>query len=73
MAANPEVATTGICIEVQMTPAQCNAILEERLAHLRPVMECALGVMQHVCESLANGGFNWRKALAQAKKNVAAI
>lgn len=70
MTADPGAGPVGICAEVQLTPTQCNAVLEERLEHLRPAMECALGVMNHVCESLANGGFNWRRALARAKKKV---
>jgi len=58
----------GICVEARLTPEQCNTIIEERLTHLVPVMECALVSCRRVSHMLANGGFNWRKVFKRAKE-----
>lgn len=60
----------GFCAEVQMTPAQCNAVIEEKLAHLEPVFQCTLTSLERVNEVLANGGVNWRRAFQRAKQRV---
>jgi hypothetical protein len=59
-----------LCTEVEMTPAQCNAVVEDKLGHLKPVLECALVTFQRVEEVLANGGIDWRKLFAKAKERV---
>jgi len=58
----------GMCAEVVMTPASSNAIIEERMTHLQPVLECALRTLKAVEETLANGGIKWRAALKNAKR-----
>jgi len=60
----------GICDEVEMTPAQCNDIIEDKLLHLLPLMKQALGTFQRVEHALANGGFSWRKAFENTKKKT---
>lgn len=60
----------GFCTEVDMTPAQCNEVVEDKLRHLEPVLKCALIVFQRVEHVLANGGFNWRVAFEKAKERV---
>lgn len=62
--------TRTFCNEVDMTPSQCNEIVEDKLAHLEPVFKCALVVFQRVEHVLANGGFNWRVALSRARKKA---
>jgi hypothetical protein len=58
------------CSEVEMTPAQCNEVVEDKLVHLEPVLKCALVTFQRVEQALANGAFNWRKVFAKAKKKA---
>lgn len=60
----------AFCEEVEMTPSQCNEVVEDKLDHLRPVLQCALDVFQRVEHALANGACNWRVSLANAKKRV---
>lgn len=54
--------------EVQMTPIQCNAVIIEKLAHLKPVMEFTLAEMQRLRESLSNGDIHWSEMLERAIK-----
>jgi len=63
----PDVATSKLCTEIELTPEQCNAIVEDKLGHLKPVLECALVTFKRVEESLANGGINWRKIFERAR------
>lgn len=58
------------CAEVEMTPAQCNEVVEDKLANLLPAMRSTLSTMQRVEDMLANGRIDWRKALQRAKKKV---
>jgi len=58
----------GICEDVQLTPLQCNAVIEEKLTHLQPVMECALVEIQRLRDGLANGEISWRSLLKRAIK-----
>lgn len=60
----------AFCNEVDMTPSQCNEVVEDKLSHLEPVLKCALVSFQRIEHVLANGGFNWRVALENAKKRV---
>lgn len=60
----------GFCAEVQMTPTQCNTVIEEKLDHLEPVFQCVLSSLEHVSDVLANGGVNWRRAFQRAKQRV---
>jgi len=59
--------SSSLCAEVEMTPEQCNTILEDKLGHLKPVLECALVTFKRVEETLANGGINWRRLFQRAK------
>lgn len=61
---------SAFCAGVQMTPTQCNAVIEEKLLHLEPVLQCALDSLEHVNAVLANGGVNWRRAFHRAKQRV---
>jgi len=58
------------CEEVNLTPAQCNVIIEDKLAYLLPVLECALTTFKQVNERLANGEISWRRLLSRAKEAV---
>ena len=60
----------GFCAEVEMTPTQCNEVIEDKLTNLLPVMNCTLSSMRRVEDLLANGRIDWRKALERAKKKV---
>lgn len=60
----------GLCDEVQMTPVQCNEVIEDNLVHLMPLMKSTLGSMERVNDALENGGVNWRRALQRAKKKA---
>jgi hypothetical protein len=66
MPSEAAVKDDGLCEKVQMTPVQCNEVIEDNLAHLMPVMECALNSMERVNETLENGGVSWRRALKRA-------
>jgi hypothetical protein len=63
-------STAELCTEVALTPEQCNAVLEDKLGHLKPVLECALVTFQRVEETLANGGVNWRKLFKRARERA---
>lgn len=65
--ADTNETTSELCSDVELTPAQCNAVLEDKLGHLKPALECALITFQRVEETLANGGINWRKLFKRAK------
>ena len=56
--------------EVELTPEQGNAVLEAKLGHLKPALECALGTFKRVEEVLANGGIDWRKLFQRAKDKI---
>jgi hypothetical protein len=58
--------------EVEMTPTQCNEVIEDKLSHLLPVMKTTLAIFQRVNDAMENGRINWRKALEKAKKKVSA-
>jgi hypothetical protein len=60
----------GDYAEVQMTAAQHNAVIEDKLTHLMPVLRDALASMERVNESLRNGGVSWRYAFQRAKKRI---
>lgn len=57
---------TMFCENIQMTPAQSNDVIEEKLLHLKPMLECALGEMTRVRDALANGEISWRRLLDRA-------
>ncbi len=59
---------TGPSIEVdtQLTPTQCNEIIEEKLTHLFPVLENALVSCQRVSYGLQNGEPNWSAVFKRA-------
>lgn len=62
-----ETAEHGVfCENVRMTPAQSNEVIEDKLLHLRPVMECALSEITRVRDILANGEISWRRLLDRA-------
>jgi len=54
--------------KVQMTAVMCNAVIEEKLTQLRPVMECALVELQRLREDLSNGEISWSELLKRAIK-----
>lgn len=54
--------------EVQMTPIQCNEVIEAKLTHLKPAMEGMLSEMQRLQEGLSNGEIHWRPLLQRAIK-----
>ena len=58
----------NMCAEVAMTPVRSNAVIEERMVHLQPVLERALCTLQAVEDMLANGGIKWRAAFENAKR-----
>lgn len=60
----------GFCAEVEMTPVQCNEVIEDKLENLLPVLRCTLAAFQRAQDMLENGKIDWRKALARAKKRV---
>ena len=60
----------SLCAEVRMTPEQCNVVIEDKLTHLLPILECALASMKQVSERLANGEISWRKLLQNARRTV---
>lgn len=64
------VVIRQLCLEARLTPAQCNEIIEDKLTHLLPVMECALVTFKSVNDRLANGEISWRKLLGKAKEAV---
>lgn len=68
----PDEATQQIdlCAEVEMTPAQCNEVIEDKLDNLLPVMNCTLKSMQQAEDALSNGRTDWRRALKRAKRKV---
>ena len=57
-----------LCEEVQMTPVQCNVVIENKLENLQPVMECTLAEMQRLREGLSNGEISWTELLKRAIK-----
>ncbi len=59
------------CAEVEMTPVQCNAVIENNLSNLLPVMRCTLAAFHRAQDMLENGKIDWRKALKRAKQRVA--
>ena len=61
----------GFCAEVELTPVQCNDVIENKLENLVPVMRCTLAAFRHAEDVLANGKIDWRKALERAKQRVA--
>jgi hypothetical protein len=67
---NEVAVNDGLCDEVQMTPMQCNEVIEDNLTHLMPVMESALSSMERVNASLENGGVSWRRALQRARERM---
>lgn len=67
---NETTVNDGLCGEVQMTPVQCNEVIEDNLIHLMPVMESALVSMERVNGALENGGISWRRALQRAKERM---
>jgi hypothetical protein len=62
----------GLCAEVEMTPVQCNEVIEDKLTNLLPVLNCTLSTMRRVEDKLANGRIDWRKALQRAKQRFEA-
>lgn len=63
----PDTTAAKLCAEIDLTPEQCNEVLEDKLRHLKPVLECALMTFRRVEETLANGGINWRKLFQRAR------
>lgn len=60
----------NLCAGVEMTPVQCNEVIEGKLAMLVPVLKCTLSAFQRVENILQNGKIDWRKALERAKRRV---
>ena len=60
----------AFCSKVELTPAQCNDVIEDKLAHLLPVMQGALFTFRSVNHRLANGEISWRKLFNRAKESV---
>jgi len=58
----------GLCEEVQMTPVQCNEVIEKQLEHLQPALECTLAEMERLKEGLSNGEISWHDLLKRAIK-----
>jgi len=56
------------CEDIRMTPLQCNAVIEEKLSHLQPLLEETLNEMEEVRDALANGGISWKSLLNRAMK-----
>lgn len=55
-----EAEECGVLESVQMTPVQSNEVIEEKLLHLQPVLECVLTELARVRDALANGEISWR-------------
>jgi len=58
--------TPSVCSEVTMTPVQLNAVIEEKLIHLKPVLECALAELTRARDAISNGEVSWRKLFDRA-------
>lgn len=63
-------SNTESCTEVEMTPTQCNAVIEDKLTHLLPVAQNTLAIFLRVEDALKNGEIDWRKAFKRAKRRV---
>jgi hypothetical protein len=61
-----ELETPSVCQEVAMTPVQLNAVIEEKLVHLKPVLECALAELMRTRDAISNGEVSWRKLFDRA-------
>lgn len=68
MADGTRTDDAGLREEVQMTPVQCNEVIEGKLAHLQPAMEYTLIEMQRLQEGLSNGEIHWGELLKRAIK-----
>jgi hypothetical protein len=71
MADDGRARDSGACKEeIQMTPAQSNACLEESLTLLVPIFECAERQITQFHADLKNGYFSfekiWARVLARA-------
>ena len=61
------------CDEVQMTPVQCNVVIENKLENLQPMLELTLTELTRLRDGLANGEIHWGDLLKRAiKKHEAA-
>jgi hypothetical protein len=56
---------------VHLSPQQVNEIIEEKLANLQPVLECALGEIERTRDALTRIDESWRELLARAKLTAA--
>jgi hypothetical protein len=56
--------------EVAMTPVQLNVVIEEKLVHLKPVLECALAELIRAKDAISNGEVSWRKLFDRALRTT---
>jgi len=56
---------------VQLSPAQSNEILLEKLTHLEPVFGRFLGELKQLKEDLTNGIINWDDILGKTRRFTA--
>lgn len=61
-----KTAERDVLESVCMTPVQSNEVIEEKLLHLRPVLEGALSELERVRAALANGEISWRRLFDRA-------
>jgi hypothetical protein len=53
---------------VQLSPAQSNEILLEKLTHLEPVFGRFLGELKQLKEDLSNGIIHWDEIFKEARR-----
>jgi hypothetical protein len=56
--------------EVQLSPQQLNEIIEDKLVHLKPVLEGALVELERTRDLFSREDESWREILARARLAV---